>query len=98
MTPMTSAIARDLRASIDANGGLLGAAAVADRLGVSRERVRQLAQHESFPQPIRVRINGGEQPLWIGDEIDLWARRRKERLKKRAQRGTRPDRMRGARA
>ena len=97
MSMMTD-IARDLRAAIEANGGLHGAASVADKLGVSRERVRQLAQHESFPTPLTIRINGGQQPLWLGDEIDLWARRRKERLKKRAQRGTRPDRMRGAKA
>jgi predicted DNA-binding transcriptional regulator AlpA len=90
----------ELRASIEANGGLLGQGDVALRLGVSREMARRFALRDDFPQPlVRVTIPGGRAvPLWLGADVDSWQRRRKERLKKRQQRGTRPDRMRGPRS
>lgn len=54
---------------------LLTGADVARRLGLSRERVRQLAQRDDFPQPLgRV----GNYIVWRAEEIEAWARLRDE--------------------
>lgn len=42
---------------------------VAEALGVSRQRVHQLAAHDAFPQPVAVLSAGS---IWDLDAIDYW--------------------------
>ncbi len=51
---------------------LVGAAEIAEMLGVSRQRVDQLAQHDDFPKPAAVLATGR---IWERDDIERWARR-----------------------
>jgi len=55
---------------------ILGAAEVADRLGVSKQRLSQLRQAGNFPEPIRTLASG---PIWLAGAIDsfveTWDRR-----------------------
>lgn len=52
---------------------LVTGAEVARRLGLSRERVRQLAQRDDFPRPLgRV----GNAIVWRWPDVDEWRRRR----------------------
>ena len=50
---------------------LVGAAEIADMLGVSRQRVHQLAGEDGFPEPIG-QISSGR--IWTREDIDEWAR------------------------
>jgi predicted DNA-binding transcriptional regulator AlpA len=50
---------------------LVGVAEVAEMLGVSRQRVTQLAKTASFPRPT-VQLAAG--PVWESAEIEQWAR------------------------
>lgn len=60
--------------------GLLTRLEIADKLGISRERVRQLTLHPEFPRPSgRV----GRAVAWQHDEIAEWARRKGRRLAER---------------
>jgi len=50
---------------------LLGASEVAKELGVSRQRVYQLAEtHTNFPKPVAQLSRGA---LWSGTEVRRWA-------------------------
>lgn len=51
---------------------LVGAAEIAELLGISRQRVHQLATRDDFPKPI-VRLSIGR--VWERDEILAWMRR-----------------------
>jgi predicted DNA-binding transcriptional regulator AlpA len=53
--------------------GLMGTAEIAALLGVSRQRVLQLAAHEGFPVPIAVLSMG---KVWRADDIRAWVRAR----------------------
>lgn len=59
---------------------LLTGADVARRLGVSRERVRQLAERDDFPAPLgRV----GNYIVWRAGDVDAWiSEHRPERARK----------------
>jgi predicted DNA-binding transcriptional regulator AlpA len=46
---------------------LIGVAEVAKRLGVSRQRVSQLAKMKQFPQPV-TRLGSG--PVWLVRSVD----------------------------
>lgn len=48
---------------------LNGVAEVSDRLGVSRQRVHQLAQRSHFPRPL-VQLKQGY--IWWKADIDAW--------------------------
>lgn len=86
MASVQESVSRALRESIQANGGLLGKKEIGQRLGVSRQRVGQLIEdHKDFPAPVGT-VSGI--PVWLGSDVDAWARRRHERLRKRRQRGT----------
>ncbi len=50
--------------------GYLGAAEVAELLGISRQRVQVLTKRDTFPQPIVVLAMG---PVWDRDEVLAWA-------------------------
>jgi prophage regulatory protein len=52
---------------------LMGTAEVPERLGVSRQRVLQLAQQPGFPQPVAVLRMG---KVWWTVDIDAWAEQR----------------------
>lgn len=43
---------------------------IARRLGVSRERVRQLAQRDDFPEPLG-RLGRGQ--VWRWADVEAWA-------------------------
>ena len=51
---------------------LVGVAEIADLLGVSKQRVHQLIQTESFPKP-EANLSAGL--IWRRDEIEKWARK-----------------------
>jgi predicted DNA-binding transcriptional regulator AlpA len=50
---------------------LVGTTEIAKLLGVSRQRVGQLAATESFPQPT-ARLAAG--PIWEREAVERWAR------------------------
>lgn len=50
--------------------GLMGTAEVAELLGVSRQRVLQLAQQPGFPEPVAVLKMG---QVWGTSSIRAWA-------------------------
>lgn len=55
---------------------LMGTAEIAALLGVSRQRVLQLAAHPAFPAPVAVLSMG---KVWQADDIRAWARERASR-------------------
>lgn len=50
-------------------GGLVGRQDLAERWGVSRQRVAQLVAASDFPVPV-ARVNGGE--VWFGEDCERW--------------------------
>lgn len=57
----------------DDGHGLMGTAEVAAHLGVSRQRVLQLAAQDGFPAPFAVLSMG---KVWRAQDIRNWAERR----------------------
>lgn len=53
---------------------LIGPKEVAELLGVSRQRVTQLARQPGFPKPVAV-LKAGK--IWDADEIRAWAEKRR---------------------
>ncbi|MDQ6526863.1 DNA-binding protein [Nocardioides sp. LHD-245] len=51
---------------------LMGVAEVAELLGVTRQRVTQLAKSASFPPPYDTLAMG---PVWLKVDIETWARK-----------------------
>ncbi len=51
---------------------LVGVAEIAEMIGVSKQRVHQLASREDFPRPVASLIAG---TIWRRDDIVDWARR-----------------------
>lgn len=56
---------------------LVGAAEVAEILGVSRQRVTQLTARPDFPAPVAVLAMG---KVWARDDVERWAEERDRRL------------------
>ncbi len=52
----------------------MGLKEIADLLGVSRQRARQLSMTEGFPEPV-VRLAAG--PIFESAEIEKWAKTRR---------------------
>lgn len=52
---------------------LMGAAEVAAHIGVSRQRVNQLAKAGALPEPVAV-LDAGR--IWLADDIRVWKRSR----------------------
>jgi predicted DNA-binding transcriptional regulator AlpA len=52
---------------------LVGPAEIAQLLGVSRQRVTQLAAHPDFPPPAQELVMG---KVWLRSDIESWARKR----------------------
>jgi predicted DNA-binding transcriptional regulator AlpA len=50
----------------------MGVAEVAELLGVTRQRVTQLAKTDGFPEP-QVRLASG--PVWESADVEQWARK-----------------------
>ncbi|WP_377324986.1 helix-turn-helix transcriptional regulator [Pimelobacter simplex] len=50
---------------------LMGVAEVAELLGVSRQRVTQLAKAAGFPRPYDTLAMG---PVWLKVDVEKWAR------------------------
>ncbi len=48
---------------------LYGLKDIADLIGVSKERVRQLADTDSFPEPLG-KTSAGR--VWVADDVDRW--------------------------
>lgn len=51
---------------------LMGVAEIAQLLGVSRQRVTQLAKAEGFPRPVASLAAG---PVWESADVEAWGRR-----------------------
>jgi prophage regulatory protein len=49
---------------------LMGAQEVAELLGISRQRVHQLAERADFPAPVAVLAAG---KIWLGEDVRRWA-------------------------
>ncbi len=47
----------------------MGAAEIAERLGVVRQRVYQLVTRKGFPDPIAVLSMG---QVWLADDVEAW--------------------------
>ncbi len=47
----------------------MGAAEIADRLGVVRQRVYQLVNRKGFPDPIAALSMG---QVWLADDVEAW--------------------------
>lgn len=58
-------------------GHLMGAAEIADLLGVSRQRVQQLVTRADFPRPTDELAMG---KVWLREEVERWAADRARRL------------------
>lgn len=56
---------------------VMGAAEIADLLGVSRQRVQQLVTRADFPAPIGVLTMG---KVWRRDQVEAWNVERRRRL------------------
>jgi hypothetical protein len=56
---------------------LMGAAEIAERLGVSRQRVQQLIQRPDWPAPIAVLKMG---KIWRTRDIEAWIRKHRPTL------------------
>ena len=52
----------------------MGAAEGAELIGVSRQRVLQLAHQPGFPEPVAVLRMG---KIWRADDIRVWAQERR---------------------
>jgi predicted DNA-binding transcriptional regulator AlpA len=52
---------------------LAGPAEIASMLGVSRQRVTQLAAHPDFPRPV-AELSMGK--VWLRSDIETWAAKR----------------------
>lgn len=50
---------------------LVGAAEIAVMLGVSRQRVHQLAASDNFPEPV-ANLTAGT--IWLREDVEEWAR------------------------
>lgn len=61
-----------LRAAIDAAGGLHNLDTLAERWGVTRQRVQQLTAHADFPESVLV---VGRTKLYSGRAADDWRER-----------------------
>jgi predicted DNA-binding transcriptional regulator AlpA len=53
----------------DDSARLLNTSAIAERLGVSREWVRRLADRDDFPDPIQ---QVGRMRLWRSSDVERW--------------------------
>lgn len=60
---------------------LVGPQEVATMLGVSRQRVTQLAARDDFPAPAVVLASG---KVWHTEDIEAWKQSRDERLGRKA--------------
>ena len=69
LAPSLSVVKRKLRLVVEAFPELMGAAEAARELGVSRQRVNQLAQTGSFPKPVAV-LDAGR--IWLAADIRDW--------------------------
>jgi prophage regulatory protein len=48
---------------------LMGSGEIADRLGVVRQRVYQIANRKGFPDPIASLTMG---QVWLADDVEAW--------------------------
>lgn len=55
--------------ALQAAGGLVGRQELAQRWGVSRQRIAQLVAEQDFPQSVG-RANGGD--VWLLDDVEAW--------------------------
>jgi hypothetical protein len=57
------------RAALAATDGLAGQVDLAERWGLSRQRVTQLVREPGFPEPVAV-VAG--HPVWLAAQADRW--------------------------
>ncbi|WP_436533233.1 helix-turn-helix transcriptional regulator [Actinoplanes sp. HUAS TT8] len=50
---------------------MMGAAEISRRLGLSRQRIQQLAERDDFPKPYQLLAMGR---IWLEPEIETWIR------------------------
>ena len=61
-----------LRSRVVTESYLVGAAEIAEMLGISRQRVDAIARtHDDFPEPEAVLASGR---IWLRADIERWAR------------------------
>ena len=58
-------------------GHLMGAAEIAELLGVGRQRVQQLVSRPDFPAPADTLAMG---KVWLREDVERWAADRARRL------------------
>jgi predicted DNA-binding transcriptional regulator AlpA len=56
---------------------LMGAGEIAERLGVVRQRVYQIANRKGFPDPIASLTMG---QVWLADDVEDWIRENRPHL------------------
>lgn len=59
---------------------VMGAAEIADRLGVTRQRAYQLTARRDFPAPIAQLAMG---QVWSTDDVEAWVAERRPELNER---------------
>lgn len=69
MTPVERNATRAV-AAVEAAGGLYNLTGLAGELGLSRQRMSQLAGRRGFPQGLA--LNGEPDKLWLLDEVKAW--------------------------
>lgn len=57
--------------ALEAAGGVVTAAAIADRLDISRARVSAMTGRADFPPPVDVL---GRTPIWLWADVQAWRR------------------------
>ena len=55
---------------------VLGVQEIADRLGVGRGRVEQLAREPGFPEPTRLALGR----VWSAEDVEAWIREHRPEL------------------
>ena len=48
---------------------LMGTREIADRIGVCRQRVQQMAERHDFPEPMATLAQGR---IWRADDVERW--------------------------
>lgn len=55
----------------------MGAAEIAERLGVGRSRAYQIVGRRDFPEPYQVLRMG---QVWLADDVEAWVKLRRKHL------------------
>lgn len=56
---------------VSVSSTLVGTSEIAQRLGVTRQRITQLSKTKGFPEPLE-RLTMG--PVWAWEDVEAWAK------------------------